>query len=73
MVDKYCLMDQVYVNSAWVKNANFRKKNQPKHAPAYELLVSQGPAPTAFGTNFYDVYEISRFLSELSKIGRSSA
>ena len=49
------------------------EKNQPKHAPAYELLVCQGPAPTTFGTNFYDVYEISRFLSELSKIGRSSA
>ena len=73
MVDKYCIMAQVQVNSAWLKNANFRKKNQPKHAPAYELLVSQGPAPTAFGTNFYDVYEISRFLSELSKIGWSSA
>ena len=66
-------MAQVQVNSAWLKNANFRKKNQPKHAPAYELLVCQGPAPTALGTNFYDVYEISRFLSELSKIGWSSA
>ena len=49
------------------------KKNQPKHAPGYELLVCQWPAPTAFGTNFYDVNEISRFLSELSKVGRSSA
>ena len=73
MVDKYCIMAQVQVNSAWLKNANFRKKNQPKHAPAYELLVSQGSAPRAFGTNFYDVNEISRFLSELSKVGRSSA
>ena len=66
-------MAQVQVNSAWLKNMNFRKKNQPKHAPAYELLVCQGPAPTAFGTNFYDVYEFSPFLSELSKVGRSSA
>ena len=49
------------------------EKNQPKLAPAYELLVCQGPAPTAFGTTHYDVYDISQFLSKFSKIVRPRA